>query len=104
MNFNNQMHFFCFRGEHLAVRNAEGGFYICLAMQNIYRTSKRIRIQWLSEAQDNNPDKNIFCPEYYDRTEFETILTSLELDKKDIVQGFLRHCSLPTQTCRDGGT
>jgi len=72
-----------FKGEHLAVRNAEGSFYLCQTCQNIYRHSKKIKIQWLGLTPENNPDKNIFSPEYYDTTEFETILTSLELKRKD---------------------
>ena len=58
------------RGEYLAVRNAEGSFYLCQSQQNIYRTSKKIRIQWLGEAPkgDGNPDGDLFAPEYYDRT------------------------------------
>jgi hypothetical protein len=125
-----------FRGEHMAVRNAEGGFYLCLAMQNVYKTgarntlakgnaqSKKITIQWLGLAPEDNQNKDIYVPEYYDKTgegercqisspllkrknerdqwlfkypalripifcyqfrflisEFETILTSVELDK-----------------------
>lgn len=74
-------------------------------MQNIYKTSKKITIQWLGLVDTNNPDKNIYSTEYYDKTgiesiikmnleipkgpwlqetfflEFETILTSVELDK-----------------------
>ena len=93
-----------FRGEHLAVRNDEGSYYLCLACQNIYRHSKKIKIQWLGLATENNPEKNIYIPEYYDTTgelnfeslkskfykyeaflryisEFETILTSLEIKR-----------------------
>ena len=57
-----------FRGEHLAVRNAEGSFYLCQASQNIYRHSKKIKIQWLGLAPDNNTAKDIYSPEYYDTT------------------------------------
>ncbi|XP_040573272.1 uncharacterized protein [Lepeophtheirus salmonis] len=72
-----------FKGEHLAVRNAEGSFYICQAIQNIFRHSKKISIQWLSEAPDENPNKDVYMPEYYDKTDFETILTSVEMEKLD---------------------
>merc|ERR1711953_1450238 len=72
-----------FKGEHLAVRNAEGSFYLCQASQNIYRHSRKIKIQWLGLTTENNPDKDLYIPEYYDTTEFETILTSVELEKKD---------------------
>ena len=60
--------YFNFRGEHLAVRNDEGSYYLCLACQNIYRHSKKIKIQWLGLATENNPEKNIYIPEYYDTT------------------------------------
>ena len=59
---------FSFRGEHLAVRNAEGSFYLCQTLQQIYKHSKKIRIQWLSEKPESNPKKDIYIPEYYDQT------------------------------------
>ena len=85
------------------MRNPEGSFYLCQTCQNIYRHSKKIKIQWLGLVTEKNPDKNIYSPEYYDTTgkknlviylnahiyswifflEFETILTSLELKRKD---------------------
>ena len=65
---------FFFRGEHLAVRNEEGGFYLCQALQNIFKTSKKIKIQWLSLMEEKNPDKDIYSTEYYDKTgKFETL-------------------------------
>merc|ERR1712072_1465518 len=70
-----------FKAECLALKNADGGFYLCQALQNIYRTSKKIRIVWLTEIPKGNPDKDIFAPEYSDRTEFETILTSVEMNR-----------------------
>ena len=57
-----------FRGEHLGVRNAEGSFYLCQTLQQIYKHSKKIRIQWLSEKPESNPKKDIYIPEYYDQT------------------------------------
>ena len=73
-----------FKGEHMAVRNADGGFFLCVSMQNVYKkapsvASKKVTIQWLSEAPEDNPDKDIYVPEYHDKTEFGTILTSVEL-------------------------
>ena len=59
---------YCFRGEHLAVRNAEGSFYLCQALQQIYKTSKKIRIQWMGVKSGDNPNKDLFIPEYYDKT------------------------------------
>ena len=50
------------------MRNAEGSFYLCQTLQQIYKTSKKIRIQWLSEKPESNPKKDIYIPEYYDRT------------------------------------
>jgi len=66
-----------FKGEFLAVRNAEGGFYICQvnhktnhnklraefpvtllqATQNICRGGHKIRIRWLSQEDPKNPKK-----------------------------------------------
>ena len=42
-------------------------------MQNVYKkapsiASKKVTIQWLSEAAEDNPDKDIYVPEYYDKT------------------------------------
>ena len=57
-----------FKNEHMAVRNAEGSFFLCQASQNIYRHSKKIKIQWLGLTPDNNPKKDLYMPEYYDTT------------------------------------
>merc|ERR1712198_516505 len=48
--------------------------------------SRNITIQWLSNEDHiipakDNPKQDIFAPDFYDKTEFETILTSVELDK-----------------------
>ena len=59
---------FYFRGEHMAVRNAEGSFFLCQASQNIYRHSKKIKIQWLGLTTENNDKKDLYAPEYYDTT------------------------------------
>ncbi|KAF2903328.1 hypothetical protein ILUMI_02854 [Ignelater luminosus] len=69
-----------YKNEFLAVRNSEGGFYVCQAMQNIYKSSPRIRIRWLS--QDKN-DKEIYTPDFYDYTDFDCILTNLNLGRVD---------------------
>lgn len=55
------------RNEFLAVRNQEGSFYVCQAMQNIYKSSPRIKIRWLSQDKG---DKNgeIYAPDFYDQT------------------------------------
>ncbi|XP_057374965.1 cylicin-2-like [Daphnia carinata] len=86
-----------FKGEFLAVRNAEGGFYICQATQNICRGGHKIRIRWLSQEDTKNKKKakasgssetvkdesgfDIYTPDFYDNTDFECILTNLELEK-----------------------
>lgn len=86
-----------FKGEFLAVRNAEGGFYICQATQNICRGGHKIRIRWLSQEDTKNKKKgkasgssetvkdesgfDIYTPDFYDTTDFECILTNLELEK-----------------------
>lgn len=75
-----------FKDEYLAVRNDEGSFFLCKAMQNIYLGSRNITIQWLSNEDHlipakDNPDGDIYAHDFYDKTEFETILTSVELDK-----------------------
>ena len=61
------------RDEYMAVRNAEGSFYICKAMQNIFLGSKNIKIQWLSNEDPvvpakDNPDGDIFAHDFYDKT------------------------------------
>ncbi|XP_014251125.1 titin-like isoform X1 [Cimex lectularius] len=66
-----------YKNEFLAVRNAEGGFYICQAMQNIYRSSSKIKIRWLSQL----PNSDVYSPDFYDQTEFDCILTNLSLER-----------------------
>jgi hypothetical protein len=56
------------RSEFLAVRNTEGSFYICQAMQNIYKTSARIRIRWLSQEKKDNKPTDVYIPDFYDVT------------------------------------
>lgn len=48
----------------MAVRNAEGSYYVCQAMQNIYKSSSKIKIRWLSK--DTNGDN--YTPDFYDHT------------------------------------
>ncbi|XP_043274593.1 bromodomain-containing protein bet-1-like isoform X2 [Venturia canescens] len=69
-----------YKNEFLAVRNAEGSFYVCQAMQNIYKSSRRIRIRWLSQDKNNG---EIYSPDFYDITDFDCILTNLNLNKID---------------------
>lgn len=51
------------RNEFLAVRNSEGSFYVCQAVQNVYKSSVKIRIRWLSQGQDK-----MYIPDFYDTT------------------------------------
>ena len=67
-----------FKGEHLAVRNAEGSFYLCQASQNIHRHSKKIKIQWLGLAPEDNASKDMYLPEYYDTTGLYFIIYFVE--------------------------
>lgn len=67
------------KGEFLAVRTEEeDGFFICRTLQNVYKNSARISIQWL--ANEGN-DKNVYTVEYADYTEFDCILTNVEMQK-----------------------
>ncbi|XP_037939675.1 putative mediator of RNA polymerase II transcription subunit 26 [Teleopsis dalmanni] len=74
-----------YKNEYMAVRNAEGTFYLCQTMQNVYRSSPRISIRWLSE---DNKDETIYIPDFYDHTDRECVLTTVELKKLD--KGHLR--------------
>lgn len=56
------------RNEYLAVRNAEGGFYVCQAMQNVYRTTRKIKIRWLSQDKSLDPSGETYKPDFYDVT------------------------------------
>ncbi|EFN88711.1 hypothetical protein EAI_03275 [Harpegnathos saltator] len=69
-----------YKNEFLAVRNAEGSFYVCQAVQNIYKSSRRVRIRWLSQDKNNG---EIYSPDFYDFTDFDCILTNLNLNKID---------------------
>jgi hypothetical protein len=59
---------FCPRNEHLAVRNPDGGFYVCQALQNIYKQSRKVRIRWLSLDTKDNPGQDIYSPDFTDVT------------------------------------
>lgn len=71
-----------YKNEFLAVRNADGGFYLCQAVQNIYKSSLKIKIRWLSQDK-NDKTGEIYTPDFYDLTDFDCILTSLDLDRVD---------------------
>lgn len=55
----------CSRNEFLAVRNSEGGFYLCQAVQNIYKTSSKIKIRWLSQTKSDDKGEE-YTPDFYD--------------------------------------
>ncbi|XP_045482955.1 muscle M-line assembly protein unc-89-like isoform X2 [Harmonia axyridis] len=69
-----------FKNEFLAVRNPEGSFYVCQAVQNIYKSSAKIRIRWLS-LDKNDKTNQIYIPDFYDHTDFDCILTNLNLGR-----------------------
>ncbi|KAG5865344.1 hypothetical protein JTB14_014370 [Gonioctena quinquepunctata] len=71
-----------YKNEFLAVRNAEGGFYLCQAVQNIYKSSLKIKIRWLSQDKEDKSGE-IYTPDFYDLTDFDCILTSIELTRVD---------------------
>lgn len=80
LNQNHQYsHLLIFRNEFLAVRNDEGGFFLCQAIQNVYKSSPRIRIRWLSEEKSN---QGLYTLDFYDHTDIECVLTTVSLDKQ----------------------
>ncbi|XP_068082460.1 neurofilament heavy polypeptide isoform X2 [Anabrus simplex] len=72
-----------YKNEFLAVRNVESGFYVCQAVQNIYKSSARIRIRWLSQEKKDGRLTEVYIPDFYDVTDFDCILTNLDLKKID---------------------
>ncbi|XP_044258777.1 proteoglycan 4-like isoform X3 [Tribolium madens] len=71
-----------YKNEFLAVRNSEGSFYICQAAQNIYKSSPKIRIRWLSQDKSEKSGE-VYTPDFYDNTDFDCILTNLNLVRVD---------------------
>ncbi|XP_013141643.1 PREDICTED: flocculation protein FLO11-like isoform X2 [Papilio polytes] len=69
-----------YKNEYLAVRNAEGGFYVCQAVQNVYRTTRKIKIRWLSQDK-TDPSGETYKPDFYDVTDMECVLTTLSLSR-----------------------
>lgn len=67
------------RNEFLAVRNDEGSFFLCQSIQNVYKSSPRIRIRWLSEDKQN---QSIYALDFYDHTDLECVLTTVSLEKQ----------------------
>ncbi|XP_013173501.1 PREDICTED: muscle M-line assembly protein unc-89-like isoform X1 [Papilio xuthus] len=69
-----------YKNEYLAVRNAEGGFYVCQTVQNVYRTTRKIKIRWLSQDK-TDPSGETYKPDFYDVTDMECVLTTLSLTR-----------------------
>ncbi|XP_076308551.1 LOW QUALITY PROTEIN: poly [ADP-ribose] polymerase tankyrase-like [Tachypleus tridentatus] len=63
------------KGEFLAVRNENGGFFICRAFQNVCKNTKKFKIQWLN----NEKNANVYTPDFFDFTNFECILTNVRM-------------------------
>ena len=72
-----------YRNEFLAVRNPDGGFYLCQAMHNVYKSSPKIRIHWLNDKNEKVSETGgqIYVLDYYDVTDFECVLTTVDLTK-----------------------
>ncbi|XP_064484514.1 poly [ADP-ribose] polymerase tankyrase-like isoform X2 [Ornithodoros turicata] len=67
------------KGEFLAVRNENGSFYVCRTAQNVYKSSRRFKIQWMN----NDSEQDIYAPDFYDNTDFECVLTNLRMRRVD---------------------
>jgi hypothetical protein len=74
----------------LAVRNGEdsitNGFYLCQTMQNVYKSSSKIKIRWLNEKDEGKVQKTgvrLYTLDFYDVTDFDCVLTTVDLDKAE---------------------
>lgn len=68
----------------MAVRNPDGGFYLCQALHNVYKSSPKIRIHWLNDKNEGKVSETggqIYVLDYYDTTDFECVLTTVDLTK-----------------------
>lgn len=55
-------------------------------MQNVYKSSSKIRIRWLNEKKEgevNAEGARTYTLDFYDVTDFECVLTTVELDKTE---------------------
>jgi hypothetical protein len=80
------------------VRNGEGGFYLCQTMQNVYKSSSKIRIRWLNEKDEGKTkagEIRSYTLDFYDVTDIECVLTTVELEK---VEGKAYELPLEEQT------
>ena len=62
----------------MAVRNEDNSFYLCQTKENISKRSKKIRIRWLTQTDDN---ENLYFKDYLDWIVFECILSNVKLNK-----------------------
>ncbi|ROT79380.1 hypothetical protein C7M84_001899 [Penaeus vannamei] len=69
--------------EHVAVRNSEGTFYLCQVAQNVFKNTRKIKIRWLSPEDPDNKNCQVYKPDYYDITDFDCILTTVDLERVD---------------------
>lgn len=67
----------------MALRNGENGFYLCQALQNVYKNKGKIRIRWMSECKENekHKDKITYIMDYEDQQEFDCVLTTVDMKK-----------------------
>ncbi|OWF45703.1 Poly(ADP-ribose) polymerase pme-5 [Mizuhopecten yessoensis] len=65
------------KGVFLAVRGDEGSFYMCRTQQNVYKTTKHFKIQWL----DLNEPPSIYKFDFLDATEIECVLTNVKMER-----------------------
>ena len=66
------------KGEFLAVRNVDKGFSLCRLNRDILAPKDHVRVQWLTESDDN---KQVYTLSYDNNIEFECILTNVNLTK-----------------------
>lgn len=70
----------------MALRNDEGTFFLCQTMHNVYKSSSKIRIRWLNEkneGQVNESGARSYTLDFYDMTDFECVLTTVDLEKAE---------------------
>jgi hypothetical protein len=55
-------------------------------MHNVYKSSPKIRIRWLNEKNEGKAKEDegrVYTLDFYDQTDFECVLTTVDLDKID---------------------
>ena len=66
------------KGEFLAVRNSDDGFFLCQTTRNIAGSEGHIRIHWLTQSEEN---EQVYALEYHDKVVFQCMLTNVRLTK-----------------------